>query len=459
VTRAAVLEQRLRHDAFRDALTGLGNRVMLLDRVRIALARRAPGAQVGILFLDLDDFKQVNDTRGHQAGDELLVGIARRLQECLRPGDTATRLGGDEFAVVLEGITEADQAGVVAQRILESFRTPIAVGPAKLRAQTSIGIALSDATAEQGAERLVRDADVAMYVAKERGKGRFEYFDADMRQGTIEQMELKEALEGAIERGDFLLHYQPVVDLRSGAVVGAEALLRWRDRQRGMIAPGRFVGLAEEAGLMDTIGRWVLRQAVRQMRHWQLATGRDDLKINVNLSARQLDQPGLAEEIGKILADSRMDPSTLVVEITEQVFMQDSEHVLVNVQALKELGVHLAIDDFGTGYSSLSYLQRFPVDYLKIDKSFVSDLVEGPTLSRAVVEIARSLELHVVAEGIERPDQLRLLRAMDCELGQGFLFAKPLDAHDMGTFLMVNDVPAQIAAAIAAPVAAAPAAA
>ena len=443
ITQTRALMQRLKHDAFRDALTGLGNRVALLDRVRIALARSKPNAGVAVLFLDLDDFKTVNDSLGHDAGDQLLVETARRLQDCLRPQDTAARLGGDEFAIVLEGLSSPSQAGEVAQRIIASFREAYVVNHAHIRVQTSVGIAVTHSTAAHGAEELLRDADVAMYVAKERGKGRYEFFDADMRAGAVARLELRDALQGAIERGDFLLHYQPVVDLRTGEVKGAEALLRWRDRQRGLVAPGRFLDLAEETGMMDTIGRWVLERACKQARRWQMTTGKS-LRINVNLSARQLDQPGLAAEVAQTLAATELPAGSLVVEITEQIFMQDSEHVLVNIQELKELGVRLAIDDFGTGYSSLSYLQRFPVDYLKIDKSFVDDVGgDGtkPALARAVIEIAHSLELDVVAEGVEREDQLRTLQAMGCDLAQGYYFSKPQDTQGMASFLDSGIVP------------------
>jgi diguanylate cyclase (GGDEF)-like protein/PAS domain S-box-containing protein len=447
-----VLMQRLKHDAFRDALTGLPNRVAMLDRVRIALARCDPGSSVAVLFLDLDDFKTVNDSLGHAAGDELLVEAAKRLRECLRPQDAPARLGGDEFAILLENLTGAEEAGEVAQRIIEAFRDPFVVNASHIRVQTSIGVALAGPGTE-GAEEMLRDADVAMYVAKERGKGRFEFFDEQMRAGAVARLQLRDALEEAIERGDFILHYQPVVDLRSGMVVGAEALLRWRDRKRGLVAPGRFVGLAEETGLMDTIGRWVLRRACQQARRWQVVTNRP-LRINVNLSARQLDQPGLAAEVAEVLADTELEPGTLVVEITEQIFMQDSDRVLVNLQELKEIGVRLAIDDFGTGYSSLSYLQRFPVDYLKIDKSFVDEIGASgskPALTRAVIEIAHSLDLDVVAEGVERDDQLRPLQAMGCDFAQGFLFAKPLDVAAMARFLGTQRVPGVAAVGQAAP--------
>jgi diguanylate cyclase (GGDEF)-like protein/PAS domain S-box-containing protein len=437
-----MLMQRLKHDAFRDALTGLPNRVAMLDRARIALARCDADKAVAVLFLDLDDFKTVNDSLGHAAGDDLLMATSDRLRDCLRPQDAPARLGGDEFAVLLEGLHSAEEAAEVANRIIEAFRDPFVVNASHIRVQTSIGVALAGPGTE-GAEEMLRDADVAMYVAKERGKGRYEFFDEQMRAGAVARLQLRDALQGAIERGDFILHYQPVVDLRSGEVTGAEALLRWRDRSRGLVAPGRFVDLAEETGLMDTIGRWVLRRACQQARRWQVVTNRP-LRVNVNLSARQLDQPGLAAEVAEVLSDTELEPGTLVVEITEQIFMQDSDRVLVNLQELKEIGVRLAIDDFGTGYSSLSYLQRFPVDYLKIDKSFVDEIGAGgskPALTRAVIEIAHSLDLDVVAEGVERDDQLRPLQAMGCDLAQGFLFAKPLDVAGMARFLGTQRVP------------------
>ncbi|MDX6643664.1 MAG: hypothetical protein QOD76_1626 [Solirubrobacteraceae bacterium] len=441
IAPVSALEERLRDGAFRDALTGLGNRVVLFDRSRIALSRQRPGAWTALLFIDIDDFKAVNDSWGHAAGDELLVGMSERVLGCLRPEDVAARLGGDEFAVLLEGLTSPEQAGEVAQRIIEAFREPFTVGDSLVRVQTSIGIVATE-PGRRRPEELLRDADVAMYAAKSRGKGRFEYFDHDMRVGAIERLELKDSLQRAIDDGEFLLHYQPMVELRTGQIIGAEALLRWRDRDRGMIPPAKFIGLAEEAGMMDTIGRWVLREACRTAQRFQDPDGRP-FRISVNLSPRQIDQPGLADEVAETLSDTHVKPSNLVIEITEQIFMQDSPHVAVNLRKLKEMGVCLAIDDFGTGYSSLSYLQRFPVDFLKIDKSFVDLLGDGtdkPVLAGAIIQIAHSLGLKVVAEGIELPEQLAHLRELNCDYGQGFLFAKPLESQNMAKYWRLAEV-------------------
>jgi diguanylate cyclase (GGDEF)-like protein len=383
----------------------------------------------------------VNDSWGHAAGDELLVGMSERVLGCLRPEDVAARLGGDEFAVLLEGLTSPEQAGEVAQRIIEAFREPFTVGDSQVRVQTSIGIVATE-PGRRRPEELLRDADVAMYAAKSRGKGRFEYFDHDMRVGAIERLELKDSLQRAIDEGEFLLRYQPIVELATNQIIGAEALLRWRDRDRGMIPPAKFIGLAEEAGMMDTIGRWVLREACRTAQRFQDPDGRP-FRISVNLSPRQIDQPGLAEEVAETLSDTHVDPNNLVIEITEQIFMQDSPHVAVNLRKLKETGVRLAIDDFGTGYSSLSYLQRFPVDYLKIDKSFIDLLGDGtdkPVLAGAIIQIAHSLGLKVVAEGIELPEQLAHLRSLNCDYGQGFLFAKPLESQNMAKYWRLAEV-------------------
>jgi diguanylate cyclase (GGDEF)-like protein len=402
------------------------------------------GRSIAVLYLDLDDFKTVNDSLGHGAGDKLLTEMAERLRSCLaRPGDTAARLGGDEFAIVLNDITAPEQAGTVAQRIIESLREPFAVSDSLsvaesvVQVHTSIGIAVSDAENHDPSE-LLSNADVAMYKAKERGKGRYEYFDPEMRAGAVARLELKDALQGAIERGEFTLRYQPIVDLADGSIVGSEALVRWQDRQRGLMTPHKWLGLAEETGLMDPIGRWVVRQACRQVRDWQLQLDNRELRVNVNLSARQLDRAGLADEIRNILFELRLSPRALVVEITEDVFMEDSTRLLDNLQSLRRTGIRLAIDDFGTGYSSLSYLRRFPIDFVKVDKSFVDDIgstTSAPALARAIIGMTHSLDLPVVAEGIERAEQLEGLRQMGCDLGQGYLFARPLDPDAMRTLL------------------------
>jgi diguanylate cyclase (GGDEF)-like protein len=430
------LELRLRNDAFRDTLTGLHNRVGFNDHIRIAITRRRPDAMVAVLFLDLDDFKSVNDSRGHAVGDELLREAAARLKDSVRPQDAVGRIGGDEFVVLLEDITHPGQAGEVAQRVIEAFRASFLVGDASLRVQTSVGIAVGQ-TGDETAETLLRDADMAMYAAKARGKGRYEYFDDDLRASATQKLQLRQALEQAVDDENFLLHYQPVVDLASGALVGAEALLRWRTRNGGLRAPHAFLHLAEEAGLMDIIGRWVLREACATAQRWQGPDG-SPFHMAVNLSARQLDQPGFADEVAEVLGDTRFPAEGLTVEITEQVFMHESPHVIENLQALRDTGVRIAIDDFGTGYSSLSYLQRFEVDTLKIDKSFIDDVGDGgqaAALVQGIIGIAHTLRLDVVAEGIEHDAQHDRLRELGCDLGQGYLFARPLPTADMVRFL------------------------
>ncbi|MDQ6749809.1 MAG: EAL domain-containing protein [Actinomycetota bacterium] len=430
------LELRLRNDAFRDTLTGLHNRVGFNDKIRIAIMDRRPEAMVAVLFLDLDDFKAVNDSRGHAVGDELLCEAAERLQASVRPQDAVGRIGGDEFVVLLEDITRPEQAGEIAQRVIAAFRDAFLVKAGALRVQTSVGIALSH-TGGETAETLLRDADMAMYAAKARGKGRYEYFDDKLRASATQKLALRQALEQAVSDENFVLHYQPVVALASGELVGAEALLRWRTRNGGLRAPHAFLHLAEEAGLMDIIGRWVLREACAAAQRWQAPDG-SPFQMAVNLSARQLDQPGFALEVEEILGDARFPAEGLTVEITEQVFMHESGHVLENLQALRDAGVRIAIDDFGTGYSSLSYLQRFAVDTLKIDKSFIDDVGEGgqvAALVEGIIGIAHTLKLDVVAEGIEHNAQRKRLRDLGCDLGQGYLFAKPLPGSEMVAFL------------------------
>lgn len=417
-------------------LTGLRNRVGFYDKVRIAITHRASDAMVAVLFLDLDDFKSVNDSRGHAVGDELLCEAADRLQASVRPKDTVGRIGGDEFVVLLEDIARPEQAGEIAQRVIEAFREAFLVDGGAVRVQTSVGIALSQ-TGDETAETLLRDADMAMYAAKARGKGRYEYFDDKLRASATQKLQLRQALEQAVSDENFVLHYQPVVALATGELLGAEALLRWRTRNGGLRAPHAFLHLAEEAGLMDIIGRWALREACAAAQRWQALDG-SPFHMAVNLSARQLDQPGFAAEVDDVLGDTRFPAEGLTVEITEQVFMHESPHVLENLQGLRDMGVRIAIDDFGTGYSSLSYLQRFEVDILKIDKSFVDDVGEGgqaAALVEGIIGIAHTLGLEVVAEGIEYDAQRERLRDLRCDLGQGYLFAKPLTGSDMVAFL------------------------
>jgi len=435
----ARLYEELRHQAFHDSLTGLANRALFRDRVEHAVARR-PGPEAGlvaVLFLDLDDFKTINESLGHVGGDQLLAAVADRLRTCLRTSDTAARLGGDEFAVLLEDLRDESEATHVAQRIIDALRTPIRIGGTAAVIATSIGIAAS-APGDDGATELLRNADFAMYQAKHRGKGRYEFFRPSLREAATERSALEALLRGAEERGELRLRYQPIVDLADGTIVGLEALVRWQAPGRGLLMPSDFIGLAEESGLIVQIGRWVLDQATTQTQAWRVTYGLDRLTVGVNLSARQFQHPDLVAEVGGALAASGLDPSRLILEITESVLMQTTTTTIGKLGDLRRIGVRLAIDDFGTGYSSLGYLERFPVDILKIDKTFIDGVGERgnrPVLARAIVQLGRALDLSVVAEGIERPGQVRVLRRLGCTRGQGYLFARPLTEAELEPIL------------------------
>jgi diguanylate cyclase (GGDEF)-like protein len=413
------------HRAFHDALTELPNRPLFLDRLEHALARSPRSdSGVAVLFLDIDRFKGVNDRFGHAAGDELLIAVARRLEECVRPGDTVARFGGDEFAVLVEEVGD-DQATAVASRILAALEAPFSIQEKNVFVSASVGIA----TGRRGADELMRNADLAMYKAKSAGKGRFERFEPNLHAAVVERLELEVELRAAVENEDFVLHYQPIVCLERSAIVGMEALLRWVHPERGVVSPGDFVPLAEETRLIVPIGRWVLTEACRRGQMWNAAHG-GGLAICVNISAQQLDQPGLVDDVAHALAKSGLPAEQLVLEITETLLMQDTEATISKLARLKELGIQLAVDDFGTGYSSLQYLNRFPIDILKIAKSFVDGLAgdtEETALVRAITDLADNFSLRVVAEGIESPEQVPRLRALGCDLGQGFHFARPLE--------------------------------
>ncbi|MBX6342067.1 MAG: EAL domain-containing protein, partial [Thermomicrobiaceae bacterium] len=409
------------------------NRALLLDELAHALARaRRHGRQLAVLFLDLDNFKLVNDSLGHETGDRLLVAVAERLRGCLRASDIAARLGGDEFTVVLEEVRDPADATRLAERVLEALRGPYAVGAQEVFVTPSIGIVLSR-DGEERPEDLLRDADVAMYRAKRRGKARVELFDPRMNQEVQARLQLESDLRRAIERGEFLLHYQPQVQLPAGWIVGFEALLRWRHPRRGLVPPGEFIPIAEETGLIVPLGAWVLEEACRQARAWTDAIpSAADLVVSVNLSSRQFQQPDLVARVRDTLGRTGLSPRNLAIEITESAVMEDVEGAVATLQALAALGVQLMIDDFGTGYSSLSYLKRFPVHALKIDRSFVDGLgaeIEDTVISSAVVGLARALDLKVIAEGVESSAQVAHLQAMDCDRAQGYLFAPPIPAE------------------------------
>ena len=431
--------EQLTRQAFRDALTGLPNRALFMDRLTHGLTRaRRRHEHVAVLFLDLDRFKVINDTLGHTVGDQLLVEVSNRLGSSLRPGDTVARLGGDEFGLLLEDVADAETAELVALRIEAELAKPLIFEGREVFVTASIGIALSSERLGTP-EEVLRDADLAMYHAKAKGKARHEIFDGTMSAPALDRMDLEMDLRSAITNRDFRLHYQPILRLETGRIVEVEALIRWQHEKRGLLQPDAFIGLTEETGLIVPIGQWVLTEACRQARAWQIEFPRTPaLGMSVNLSAKQFQNPKLVEEITDALTMSGLDPACLKLEITESVVMQDVPATLAKLHELKDLGIRLAIDDFGTGYSSLGYLKRFPVDTLKIDRSFVKGLShEGgdSAIVRAVVTVAKSLNMDVTAEGIETDQQRLELKALGCEFGQGFLFGRPLTPEHLKPLL------------------------
>jgi diguanylate cyclase (GGDEF)-like protein/PAS domain S-box-containing protein len=440
VTERKEAEEQLVHQALHDALTGLPNRALFLDRLGLALTRLERRPSLGaVFFLDLDHFKVVNDSLGHSAGDHVLVAVADRLQRALRDGDTAARLGGDEFAILCEDLVDEGEAVQIAERIGAAIgTTPIQVSGRELVVSASIGVAFATYS-QQRPEALLRDADAAMYRAKERGRARYELFDAAMRARAVARLETEAALREAIEQHQLSLAYQPEVLLADGRLIGAEALLRWRNEAGEMTRPSEFVPVAEETGLIVPIGAWVIREACLHLARWrQLAPDRAPRTVSVNVSGRQLGRPDLPEVVEHALHESGLDPGSLCLEITESVLMDDIEGAVSALKVLKAIGIELAVDDFGTGYSSLAHLRRFPVDVLKIDHSFVSGLGRNPedsAIVRAVLGLARTLDLAAVAEGVERADQLEELRALGCERAQGHLFSPALAEPDFANLL------------------------
>jgi diguanylate cyclase (GGDEF)-like protein len=418
--------ERLAHQALHDPLTELPNRALFLDRLALGLARlRRKPSGLAVLFADVDRFKVVNDSLGHDAGDRLLVALARRLGDVLRPGDTLARFGGDEFAVLCEDVPEDGVVGI-AERMLGALEEPFVAGGREVFVSMSLGVAVAR-DADQRPQVLLRDADAAMYLAKDRGRARFEVFDEAMRDQSSERLLLENALRRAPERGELRALYQPIVRLADGAMIAAEALVRWAHPELGLLEASQFVPLAEETGMIVPIGGWVLEEACRQAATWP-GNGKAPA-VSVNLSARQLSRTDLIDAVGAALEHSRLDPDRLWLEITESVLMDDADTAAATLERLRALGVHLCVDDFGTGYSSLAYLRRFPVDALKVDRSFVAGLGEDPedsAIVEAVVSMAHSLRLSVVAEGVETDKQLARLRDLGCELAQGYYFAAPV---------------------------------
>jgi diguanylate cyclase (GGDEF)-like protein/PAS domain S-box-containing protein len=437
VSERKAFERQLAHQAFHDPVTGLPNRALFVERVRHALARgRREDRRLAVVFIDLDDFKLVNDSLGHAAGDEVLVQVAQRLASAVRASDTAARFGGDEFAVLLEDIADVQEAADAAERIMEAVSAPLHAGHNELVLRCSIGLAIAGESAD--ADELIRDADAAMYIAKRDGKAGYRLFEPEMHAGVLQRLELRTDLQRALVSDQLELYYQPVDRLGDGSISGVEALLRWHHPERGLISPDEFIPLAEETGLIVPIGRWVLREGCRHGKRLLAALPTDrPVAISINLSLKQLQHSDVVADVRDALAESGLPAGQLTLEITESVLMADTDLAVQRLGELKELGVKLALDDFGTGYSSLSYLSKFPVDVLKMDRSFLREGAspQQTDLATAVVALGSTLSLEVVAEGIELPEQWDTLRELGCELGQGFYFARPMNAEAAQEFL------------------------
>ncbi len=443
VSERKAFEAQLSHQAFHDSLTHLPNRALFQERLGHALARsRRQGSVVAVLFLDLDNFKIVNDSLGHEAGDSLLLTVAERLSACVRPGDTVARLGGDEFTVLLEDLEDERQAVGLAERISETLNVPLLVSGREVFTTASLGIACESGLtlgAERTPDDLVRDADTAMYRAKTEGKSRAVVFDSNMNAQAVNRLELEMDLRRALEKEEFRVFYQPIVSLETRRICEVEALVRWEHPVRGLVSPGDFIPLAEETGLIVPLGLWVLRHACEQVRAWQEAQhcGRP-LRLSVNVSARQLQQPDLVAQVAQVLEETGLAPACLNLEITESVMMLDADDTIPRLHALRALGVSLAVDDFGTGYSSMAYLSSLPIDTLKIDRSFVTQMArsdDDAAIVRAIVTLAKTLNLQITCEGIETPAQLAQLCLLDCDQGQGYHFSRPLPANDFALLL------------------------
>ena len=433
-------KEHFRHAAFHDSLTGLPNRALFVEHLKLAIqqVQRQPERSFAVFFLDLDRFKNINDSLGHTCGDQLLIAIARRLEVCLRPGDVVARFGGDEFAILIDGLAHPNGAVRVAEKIQRELLVPVILGQHEAFTTASIGIAFGTTNYEEP-EDILRDADTAMYRAKEGGKARCELFDKVMHTRAVALLRLENDLRRAVEREEFRIHYQPIICLRSGKLAGFEALARWQHPERGLVSPAEFIPVAEETGLIVPIGLWMLEEACRQVREWQarVPNGRT-LSLSVNLSGKQLAQPDLVEQVKRILLKTGFDSHCLKLEITESVVMENAEAASATFHRLRALGLQLSIDDFGTGYSSLSYLHRFPVNTLKIDRSFVSRMGaedENLEIVRTILTLARNLSMEVVAEGVESAEQMRHLMTLSCEYGQGYFFSKPMDGKAAKIFI------------------------
>ena len=431
-------QEQLEHQANYDALTGLPNRNLLLDRLKQAVFAQRQVHSIALVFIDLDHFKFINDSLGHNAGDKLLQHMAERLRSVVRDGDTVSRLGGDEFILILNDQHNEEIIFRAMQRIINKLSEPVSIDGHELYVTCSAGISLHPQDGPD-IETLLKNADAAMYRAKERGRNNFQFYTSEMNRLVNERLALESSLRRALERREFLLHYQPKIDLKTGAIVGAEALVRWQHPEWGLMYPDRFIPLAEETGLIVPIGEWVLRTACGQNRAWQDA-GLKPVTVSVNLSARQFRQEALLKSVARILSETGLRPRHLEMELTESMVMHNAEAAIAILQGLKDLGVQLSVDDFGTGYSSLSYLKSLPIGILKIDRSFVRDISarggrDGGVLAQAIISLGHSLKLKIVAEGVEDDAQLKFLKAHRCDEAQGYYFSKPVPPEECARLL------------------------
>ncbi|MEG4347215.1 EAL domain-containing protein [Microcoleus sp. A003_D6] len=439
------VEAMIRHQASHDQLTGLPNRLLFNERLSLALANAHQNAEMlAVIFLDLDRFKNVNDTLGHPAGDLLLQGVSRRLTNCLRVGDSIARWGGDEFTVLLYNINSPDEATKICKLIIQSLSSPFDFDGLELYTKASLGIALAPYDGED-AETLLKNADAAMYKAKQKGRNNYQFYTRAIGSKVSEELNLENHLYRALKKSEFVLHYQPQINLNTGQIVGMEALIRWQHPERGLIAPDRFIPLAEETGLICQMDEWVMRTACLQNRAWQLL-GLPPMRIAVNLSARQFLQPNTVQTIAEILSETELNPEYLEIEITESIAMTDVNFTVSVLRQLQQMGIHISLDDFGTGYSSLWSLKNFPLNNLKIDKSFVADLQEGSsgaTIVKLAIALGQGLNLQVIAEGVETAEQLAFLQSLHCDMGQGYFFSKPIPVA-AATQLCLENQPGEI---------------
>ena len=437
------IQQQLVHDALHDSLTGLPNRALLIQRIEFVIshAKRSPGYRYGLLFIDLDRFKVVNDSLGHFTGDQLLIAVSKLLQECVRENDIVARLGGDEFVILLDGVKQLRDATIICDRIQQQLRSPFRLKNQGIFTSASIGVVFGS-TEYDNASDLMRDADIAMYRAKDNGKGCYAIFDQLMYDETLKLVELENNLRLAVERQEFVMHYQPIISLNNDLLVGFEALIRWQHPQKGFISPHEFIPMAEDTGLILDIGEWLLQEACRQLQTWRqqfdFTPGISSLKMSINLASRQLQEPNFTNKLDRILLETGLEGDSLRLEITEGVLIEPEGDIQETLKQIKNRNIKLSIDDFGTGYSSLNYLRRFPIDNLKIDRSFIEQMnydSENFEIVRLIIGLAKTLGMDTISEGVETSSQLNQLKALGCEFAQGYLFSKPLSPKDVESML------------------------